>query len=96
MHEITNAEDNNAAQENLMPLGDMQKGSIDIAGALVSIQENRERALNGFEYIIRIGPPPSPVFEMAASNKAEALEWATKIRETSQSARSRAENSRKK
>merc|ERR1712088_847981 len=25
VHEITNAEDNNAAQENLMPLGDMQK-----------------------------------------------------------------------
>ena len=79
-----------------MPLGDMQKGSIAIAGALVSIQENRERSLSGFEYIIRIGPPPSPVFEMAASNKAEAIEWANKIRETSQSAQSRADNSRKK
>ena len=95
-NEVHETDQESGASQDLMPLGDMQKGSIDIVGALVSIQENPQRTLNGFEYIIRIGPPPSPAFEMAASNKAEAIEWANKIRETSQSARSREEDSRKK
>ena len=97
-NEVADGEESNVAngQDNMMPLGNLQKGSVDIVGAEVSIQENRDRALNGFEYLIRIGSPPYPPFEMAASTKAEALEWATKIRETSQSAHCKEENSRKK
>ncbi len=88
------AEDQN--NTDLMPLGDLQKGSIDIIGAVVEIRDNPDRPMGvcGLEWIIRIETPRCKTpFEVAAASQTEALEWAAKIRETSRSA---SEKNRKK
>jgi phosphatidylinositol phospholipase C gamma-1 len=83
----------------LMPLGDLQKGSIDIIGADVEIRDNPVRpvGVTGLEWLVRIKTPSSVTpFEVAAPSQSEALEWAAKIRDTSRSASYREENNRKK
>ena len=93
------ATDDEAANQDLMPLGDLQKGSIDILGAVVDIRDNPDRpaGVNGLEWIVRIETPTSrQPFEVAAQDQSEALEWAAKIRDTSRSASFREESNRKK
>ena len=94
----TNEEAENSV-DALMPLGDLQKGSIDILGAVVEIRDNTDRpvGVNGLEWIIRIETPTSRTpFEVAAPSQSEALLWAEKIRDTSRSASFREESNRKK
>ena len=91
--------DEEGGNQDLMPLGDLQKGSIDIMGAVVNIRDNPTRpfGMTGLEWIIHIETPSlrSP-FEVAAASQSEALEWGDKIRETSKSASTREEKNRKK
>lgn len=97
--EIEATSDVEDANNDLAPLGNLQKGSIDIVGAKVEIQANPNRPIgvSGLEYVIRIESPATfPPFEVAAPTQTEALEWANKIRETSQSASHREDENRKK
>ena len=55
-------DENPAGREDaLMPLGDLQKGSIDILEAVVNIRDNPDRpvGVQGLEWIIRIETPNS-------------------------------------
>jgi len=46
-----------------MPLGSLQKGSIDIINALVTFQENTTPN-DGLEYLIKISCSDNSVFEV--------------------------------
>ena len=50
----------------LMPLGSLQKGSIDIVGATVTIGTNfhRPQGTDGLEYIIKIENQDNAPFEV--------------------------------
>jgi hypothetical protein len=62
-----------------MPLGSLQKGSIDIVGCTVAIS-NRGR-----ECAFRIVSPMQRVpIEIAANSEEDMVDWISKIRETSQ------------
>ena len=54
------------ANTELMPLGSLQKGSIDIVGATVSTNPNYHRPhhVDGLELIIRIENQDKPPFEV--------------------------------
>ena len=61
--EASEAEDSNT---ELMPLGSLQKGSIDIVGATISTNPNYQRPhhIDGLELIIRIENQDKPPFEV--------------------------------
>ena len=64
--------------------GNLQKGSLDIAGAIVELVPF-ERP--GLEWILRIqNPTTCSVFETAAPTQEVALEWLQLINETGQNA----------
>ena len=70
------ATDDEAVGQDLMPLGDLQKGSIDILGAVVEIKDNPDRpaGVSGLDWIIRIETPQSRVpFEVAAQDRSEGI-----------------------
>ncbi|XP_066587493.1 1-phosphatidylinositol 4,5-bisphosphate phosphodiesterase gamma-1 isoform X2 [Prorops nasuta] len=76
--------DNQTDSADSMMLGNLQKGSLDIMGAVVELIVG-ERA--GLEWILRIqNPSMCSVFEVATSSKDSALEWMDSIKETAQSA----------
>ena len=65
-----------------MLLGNLQKGSLDIMGAVVELV-NTDKP--GLEWLLRIqSSSMCSVFEVAAASKEVALEWITKIHETGQ------------
>ncbi|CAB0003270.1 unnamed protein product [Nesidiocoris tenuis] len=67
-----------------MFLGSLQKGSLDVMGAVVELVpcDFRDK-----DWILRIqNPNMCTVFEVAAPSHEEALEWMTAIKETAQSA----------
>jgi hypothetical protein len=65
-----------------MPLGNLQKGSIDIVGCTVVAQNWTVR---GKDYVFRIvSPTQTTPIEIAAQSEEEMVDWVTKIRETSQ------------
>lgn len=65
-------------------LGSLQKGSLDIMGAVVELTVG-ERL--GLEWILRIqNPSMCSVFEVATPSKDTALEWMSSIKETAQNA----------
>lgn len=67
-----------------MMLGSLQKGSLDIMGAVVELTLG-ERP--GLEWILRIqNPSMCSVFEVATPSKDSALEWMSSIKETAQNA----------
>ena len=67
-----------------MMLGNLQKGSLDIMGAVVELSVGEKP---GLEWILRIqNSSMCSVFEVATSSKETALEWITKIQETAQNA----------
>ena len=67
-----------------MLLGNLQKGSLDIIGAVVELAVSDRP---GSEWILRIqNPSMCSVFEAAAPSKDVALEWVQKIHETGQNA----------
>lgn len=68
-----------------MMLGSLQKGSLDIMGAVVELTFCQERS--GMEWILRIqNPSMCSVFEVATPSKDAALEWMSNIKETAQTA----------
>ena len=65
-------------------LGGLQKGSLDIMGAVVELAMGEK---SGLEWILRIqNSSMYSIFEAATSSKDTALEWVTKIQETAQNA----------
>lgn len=67
-----------------MLLGNLQKGSLDIMGAVVELAAGER---SGLEWILRIqNPSMCSVFEAATPSKDSALEWITMIHETGQNA----------
>ncbi|KAK1117063.1 hypothetical protein K0M31_016989 [Melipona bicolor] len=67
-----------------MMFGSLQKGSLDIMGAVVEL---RVGGRPGLEWILRIqNPSMCSVFEVATSSKDTALEWMSSIKETAQNA----------
>ncbi|XP_046736207.1 1-phosphatidylinositol 4,5-bisphosphate phosphodiesterase gamma-1 [Diprion similis] len=87
------------SQENItessdsMMLGTLQKGSLDITGAIVELAV-RERPL--LDWVLRIQTPNTcSTFEAAAPSEDSALRWMTSIREAAENASAR-ENQHKK
>ena len=67
-----------------MLLGNLQKGSIDIVGAVVELAMSER---SGLEWILRIqNPSMCSVFEAAAPSKDVALQWIEKIHEAGENA----------
>ena len=66
--EASEVEDSNT---EMMPLGSLQKGSIDIIGASVTIGTNfhRPQGQDGLEYLIRIENQDNSPFEVGNSPK---------------------------
>ncbi len=63
------------------PLGQLQKGSIEIAGCSVVVAQNSP--IRGKEWVLRIVSPKNdnPI-EIAAPSEEEMNDWMTKICET--------------
>lgn len=67
-----------------MMLGNLQKGSLDIMGAIVELTVVDKP---GLEWVLKIqNPSMCSVFEVATPVKETALEWVNKIQETAQNA----------
>lgn len=67
-----------------MMLGNLQKGSLDIMGAVVELVAGEKP---GLEWILRVqNSSMCSVFEAATPSKDTVLEWITKIQETAQNA----------
>lgn len=65
-------------------LGSLQKGSLDIMGAVVELTVGERQ---GLEWVLKIqNPSMFSVFEAAAPTEDIALEWMTKIKEAAQNA----------
>ncbi|XP_076750014.1 small wing phospholipase C gamma 1 isoform X2 [Xylocopa sonorina] len=77
-------QDNQGDSPDSMMFGSLQKGSLDIMGAVVEL---RVGGRPGLEWILRIqNPSMCSVFEVATSSKDTALEWMSSIKETAQNA----------
>nr|XP_033323937.1 1-phosphatidylinositol 4,5-bisphosphate phosphodiesterase gamma-1 isoform X2 [Megalopta genalis] len=77
-------QDNQGDSTDSMMFGNLQKGSLDIMGAVVEL---RVGGRPGLEWILRIqNPSMCTVFEVATSSKDTALEWMSSIKETAQNA----------
>uniref|UniRef100_T1IHK2 1-phosphatidylinositol 4,5-bisphosphate phosphodiesterase gamma n=1 Tax=Strigamia maritima TaxID=126957 RepID=T1IHK2_STRMM len=71
-----------------MPLGNMQKGSIDIIGCSVDVLQGG-RCESGKDWVFRIISPTQTTLtpiEIAAPTREEMLDWVKKVRETAQEA----------
>lgn len=67
-----------------MFLGSLQKGSLDVMGAVVELSQGNSRGPN---WILRIQTPNMfTVFEVAAPSQDQAHDWMLAIKETAQSA----------
>lgn len=85
-------ENDEASSESLM-LGSLQKGSLDLRGAVVDIVD---RHVGAHEWFLRIQNPfMQNVFEVAMVSKKEAIEWMIAIKQAAQNA-SVLEDERKK
>ncbi|XP_071036049.1 1-phosphatidylinositol 4,5-bisphosphate phosphodiesterase gamma-1 isoform X2 [Parasteatoda tepidariorum] len=84
VEEIEPQENGDENSVEAMPLGSLQKGSIDIVNCTVDILTSSNR---GREFVFRIVSPRqvTPI-EIAAGSREEMAEWIQKIRETAQSA----------
>ncbi|XP_063235452.1 1-phosphatidylinositol 4,5-bisphosphate phosphodiesterase gamma-1 [Bacillus rossius redtenbacheri] len=77
--------DDNASDSML--LGNLQKGSLDVVGAVVNLTVGTRPAL---DWILRIEiPNRCTPFEVATLQKEQALEWIVVIKETAQNASKR-------
>ncbi|KOC61102.1 1-phosphatidylinositol 4,5-bisphosphate phosphodiesterase gamma-1 [Habropoda laboriosa] len=78
------SQDNQGDSTDSMMFGSLQKGSLDIMGAVVEL---RVGGRPGLEWILRIqNPSMCSVFEVATPSKDTALEWMSSIKETAQNA----------
>ncbi|KAF8790535.1 1-phosphatidylinositol 4 like protein [Argiope bruennichi] len=93
VEEIEAQENSDESSVEAMPLGSLQKGSIDIVNCTVDITSMTSR---GNEYVFRIvSPHQVPPIEIAAASREEMLDWVHKIRETAQSANDMLQHSKK-
>uniref|UniRef100_A0A1B6CI00 Phosphoinositide phospholipase C n=1 Tax=Clastoptera arizonana TaxID=38151 RepID=A0A1B6CI00_9HEMI len=77
--------DDNSADSLL--LGNLQKGSLDVMGAVVELATSGRP---GLEWVLRIqNPNMCTIFEVATSSQDQALDWVSSIKETAQSASAR-------
>ncbi|CAL1272763.1 unnamed protein product [Larinioides sclopetarius] len=93
VEEIEAQENSDESSVEAMPLGSLQKGSIDIVNCTVDITTMTNR---GNEFVFRIVSPHqvTPI-EIAAASREEMLDWVHKIRETAQSANDMIQHSKK-
>lgn len=67
-----------------MFLGSLQKGSLEVMGAVVELGGGGRP---GLEWVLRIQVPNMcTVFEVAVPSRDQALEWMSAIKETAQNA----------
>ncbi|XP_058803649.1 1-phosphatidylinositol 4,5-bisphosphate phosphodiesterase gamma-1 [Phymastichus coffea] len=77
-------QDSQADASDSMLLGNLQKGSLDIVGAVVELTMSDRP---GPEWILRIqNPSMCSVFEVASLSQETAMEWVQMIQETGQNA----------
>lgn len=70
-----------------MLLGNLQKGSLDVMGAVVELVMNGHP---GLEWVLRIeNPNMVTAFEVAAPTRDQALDWMQSIKEAAQNASAR-------
>ncbi|XP_041986907.1 1-phosphatidylinositol 4,5-bisphosphate phosphodiesterase gamma-1 isoform X2 [Aricia agestis] len=80
--------------ENDTALGSLQKGVVDVLGAVVELVVGEEGG--SARWIVRIQTPSMCApFDMAASSRENALEWLSAIKEAAQSASARSLRHRK-
>ncbi|GAB6030572.1 hypothetical protein CHUAL_007434 [Chamberlinius hualienensis] len=88
VEEIVDETGDDDGSSEQMPLGSMQKGSIDIVGCSVDVLQGGRRD-SGREFVFRIMSPsqhPLTPIEIAALSREEMMDWVTNIRETAQQA----------
>jgi len=67
-----------------MMLGSLQKGSLDVMGAIVELTNGGR---SGLQWILKVkNPSMSSIFEVATPTKDIALEWMSSIQETAENA----------
>lgn len=80
-------QDNTSDSSDSMMLGNLQKGSLDIMGAVVELAVRERPEL---DWVLRIqNPTMFSTFEVAAQSKESALEWMASIKEAAQNASAR-------
>ncbi|VVC96133.1 unnamed protein product, partial [Leptidea sinapis] len=83
-----------AGLENDSALGSLQKGVVDVLGAVVELAVGEESGLA--RWIVRIqSPSMCAPFDMAAPSRENALEWLSAIKEAAHSASARSLEHRK-
>ncbi|KAL4717425.1 hypothetical protein ACJJTC_000574 [Scirpophaga incertulas] len=88
MPDIANLESEGAA------LGSLQKGVVDVLGAVVELVVGEENGTP--RWLVRVQSPSSCTpFDMAAPTREMALEWLSAIKEAAQSASARSQHHRK-
>lgn len=84
VQEINNAEGGDEGSSDSLMLGNLQKGSLDVNGAIVDISVGMSAEI---EWILRVqNPSMQNVFEVGAQTKECALEWMNSIKEAAQNA----------
>lgn len=88
VEEIEQSDHSDESTGEPMPLGNMQKGSIDIIGCCVDVLQGGRRE-SGKDWVFRIVSPTQNTTtptEIAVPSREEMLDWVQKIRETAQQA----------
>lgn len=88
VEEMGDSDDASDGSGEPMPLGSMQKGSIDIVGCSVDMLQGGRRD-SGHEFVFRIISPSQHMatpIEIAAQTREEMMDWMQKIREMAQQA----------
>ncbi|KAG8331176.1 hypothetical protein J6590_046501 [Homalodisca vitripennis] len=84
VEEIEPQQDRDDSSTDSMFLGNLQKGSLDVMGAVVELAMTGRP---GLEWVLRIQVPSMcTAFEVAAPTRDQALEWMSAIKETAQTA----------
>ncbi|KAF7987870.1 hypothetical protein HCN44_003733 [Aphidius gifuensis] len=75
-------DNNNINKNDTMMLGNLQKGSLDITGAVVEIESDDKP---GFKWIIKIhNPNMCDIFEACTPSKDIAIDWMNTIKKTAE------------
>nr|CAD7442459.1 unnamed protein product [Timema bartmani] len=84
VQEMEPQENRDTDNSDSMLLGNLQKGTLDVMGAVVELSVGGRP---GLEWILRIqNPNMCTAFEVAVPQREQALEWMASIKETAQNA----------
>ncbi|KAK9500322.1 hypothetical protein O3M35_001605 [Rhynocoris fuscipes] len=84
VEEIEPQQERDDTSSDSMLLGNLQKGSLDVMGAVVEMVQG---VIGGLEWVLRIqNPNMCTVFEVAVPSHDQALDWMAAIKETAQNA----------